>query len=310
MRTLLGLLLLTGAILFFFACGGESATSTKAPDEPSASSSTTETSTDSPTTNERAFNWIISETGFNGLSSGLRFSELSDELELGIVEMGEGDFEVHFIPGPDGDPIGYILPHPWDESLTGTVVFRSSEVRTPAGITVGNTYGDLRQLLPDIEVHGSEIEGHTYAEDGELLYRLDSYNWAYDLTGIDIDPTTQILEINIPWQVLEGRQPPGMSENLWKLQGDWQSTEDPNSRMSFVGQQKVETYAGIPDARTESNIQLGADCLNGENPVSEEDTYISEPESGLCWAILTLTDNELELAFMGRGNRLKYRKVE
>lgn len=300
-------LLLIGASLLLFACGNKQ-TSTDNPTSDAASS--TAPSSESSATAEQDFDWTISEKSFNGLRSGLPFSELSDAIEAGIVEMGEGDFEVHFIPGPDGDPIGYILPHPWDESLTGTMVFRSSEVRTPAGVSVGSTYGELRQSLPELEVHGSEIEGHTFAEDGELSYRLDSYNWAYDLTGIDIDPATQILEINIPFQVLEGRRPPGMSEKLWKLQGNWQSIEDPNSRISFVGQQKVETYAGIPDARTESTIHLGADCLNGENPLSEEDTYISEPESDLCWAIVRLTDEELELAFMGRGNTLKYRKLE
>ena len=310
MRTTITYLLPLLLFTLFTACGTDQATSTTEGTEETEADPTTDLLQESEPAGEEHFKWIISEADFNGLKSGLPFTELGDQIEPGVVEMGEGDFEVHFIPGPDGQPIGYILPHPWDESLTGTMVFRSSQVKTSAGVGVGDTYGDLLRTMPDIEVHGSEIEGYTYAEADGIGYRLDSYNWVYDLTGIEIDPATQILEVNVYFQLLEDRQPPGMSANLFKLQGRWQSVDDPNSIVTYLGDQKMEVYEGVANSLTESTIEIGANCLNGENPVAEDDTYISDIESGLCWAIIKLTEDELELAFMGRGNTLKYKRLE
>lgn len=73
----------------------------------------------------------------------------------------------------------------------------SVDAITEDGIKVGDSLQDLKTAVPSIEVHGSEIEGRTYATFNSISYRLDSSNFSYDLDIETIPSDTKILEIVI-----------------------------------------------------------------------------------------------------------------
>ena len=67
------------------------------------------------------------------------------------------------------------------------------------------------------------------------------------------------------------------------------------------------------DERDSQAYVLSNKCLNEsdkENGIHiENDKYITCKESGMCWYIENINMQSLILRFMGRGNTIKYKKV-
>ncbi len=140
---------------------------------------------------------LITQTSFRGISVGDKITSLGNFIEKDQLKTGEGDFAIYRIKDFHNKPAGYFLPDPNDDSLVGDIIIETSLAETKEGIRVGNTFGVLKQKLTPLEVHGSEIEGRTYANHNGLSYRLNIAMFSYQINIKKIPTSTKILEIII-----------------------------------------------------------------------------------------------------------------
>ncbi|WP_375562574.1 hypothetical protein ACE193_08520 [Bernardetia sp. OM2101] len=138
---------------------------------------------------------IIYEKSFLGLSSGMKITDYKGTLEKGLLQTGEGDFDIFNVKDKDGNIVAYFDPF---EGKVGTITVTSELAKTEDGIKIGDTFGTLLEKYPNLKVFGSEIEGYTQAiVNDELGYRLDEQHYNYELKTSDIKKDTKIIEITI-----------------------------------------------------------------------------------------------------------------
>ena len=187
-------LVLVSLALLLAACG-ETAPKNPNPDTAIAVEEPTPVNTNAESSPQNQY--VIKGDGFYGLLSGVPFVERAERLEKGVLSDGEGDFEVYYIKGVEGERIGYILPHSQDEKLIGSITITTPIAKTEDGIGIGSTFAELRAQTPDIQVYGSEIESRTHAVRGREMFLLDMYETTYELEEDKIEPNTVIKQITI-----------------------------------------------------------------------------------------------------------------
>lgn len=101
--------------------------------------------------------------------------------------------------------------------------------------------------------------------------------------------------------------------NFDLLQGKWQSIGDSTNYLIFEGNHRKEIAGGMQEW-VESEFIFSDRCANKSDKMKgikpEEDSFISDLEDDLCWYILYLSEDNLSLSYMARGNTLDYRRVE
>ncbi len=181
--------------LFLFACGGGKADLETTQDTPDAEPAP-QTMTDEEIVATAEENpYLISNGTFLGMAPGDDLTAFADGLRAGVLQTGEGDFDVFYLDGAEGNELGYLMPDPRDEATIGNIYVTSPDVVTEQGVRVGMSLAELEQRLGELEVHGSEIEGYTYAEKDGLAYRLDANIYTYEVDRAALKPETQVLEI-------------------------------------------------------------------------------------------------------------------
>jgi hypothetical protein len=140
----------------------------------------------------------IEPTGFRGIKIGDVISKLSsDFVKKTTMKTGEGSFTAYAITDFDNNPAGYFMPDPNNKLLVGDITVETVMASTDKGIKVGDTFKDLLKAYPNIEVHGSESEGRTYATAGKISFRLNKPNFTYEVDKAKIPATTKITQIVI-----------------------------------------------------------------------------------------------------------------
>lgn len=178
------------------ACSNENDNNNKQPSKKDEKVQPTENKTVEETVPTRA-QLTITSTSFRGISVGDNISQHTDYIQKETLQTGEGDFEVYRIKDFNNHPVGYLIPDPTDVTLVGDITIESPTANTAQGIKVGSTFEELSKAIPNIPVHGSEIEGRTYAIDNNLAYRLNAAHFSYEIDPSKIAPTTKITEISI-----------------------------------------------------------------------------------------------------------------
>lgn len=187
-------------LLFLVACGQPPADNTTAEAEVEQEMTETQESKQENTTIDEAGEedpYLVSNGFFLGMHPGLPIVDFAGGLRKGSLATGEGDFEVYYIDGAEGNELGYLMPDPQDEDMIGNIFITSPDVVTELGARVGLSFAELQKRLGPLEVHGSEIEGRTHASKDGVWYRLNTVNFSYELDPAAIDPTTKVTEIVI-----------------------------------------------------------------------------------------------------------------
>jgi hypothetical protein len=142
---------------------------------------------------------LISSTAFRGIQVGDAISKhnTTDYVKKTKMKTGEGTFEVYQIRDFENNPAGYFMADPNNKLLVGDITVETPKASTEKGIKLGSTFKDLLAAYPKIEVHGSEIEGRTYASVNNISYRLDENIFTYEVDQKKIKSTTKITEITI-----------------------------------------------------------------------------------------------------------------
>lgn len=117
----------------------------------------------------------------------------------GIVENGEGSFEVYKILDDDGEELANIYCIENDElvEVPQSIQITSNRIATPEGIRVGDVYEKLQATYRDFTVTGSEIEGWTYARIGDVYIRLSAYNPAPPAVSVAPDDQVVFIEFDL-----------------------------------------------------------------------------------------------------------------
>ena len=146
-------------------------------------------------------NLLIEPNQFYGIKLQDAFLELQKKypgrLAKGIKKTGEGSFQIYTVNGADGSLLAHIYPDQKDQKLVGQIEIVSPNAKTRNGLKIGNTFKDLENKEGEVEVHGSEIEGRTYAGKDGIYYRLAMNHFFYGLDKSSIKPDVKIIEIVI-----------------------------------------------------------------------------------------------------------------
>lgn len=93
------------------------------------------------------------------------------------------------------------------------------------------------------------------------------------------------------------------------MQGSWVSTDDPNSVIDIYGSERTSVYAG---ETLDVAVMTWADaCPDQEpfGPVVYARMMGSDPMDVQCYAIIDVTEDRMELSYVGRGNTLAYTRL-
>lgn len=100
--------------------------------------------------------------------------------------------------------------------------------------------------------------------------------------------------------------------NLFLLQGKWRSLDDAGVYIEFEGNTRTE-YTENTKEKIIHYFDISDQCNNdtkgNTNTINVPDKYISFNDIDMCYYIIKITPKELELSYVGRGNTLKYKKV-
>ena len=139
----------------------------------------------------------ITEIGFRGIQVGDAIANHGAYTKKTKLKTGEGSFDVYEIRDFENNPAGYFEPDPKNKLLVGDITVESPKATTNEGLKIGDSFQALSKIFPLAEVHGSEVEGRTYAHTGKIAYRLDMPNFKYDVDKAKIPAATKITQIII-----------------------------------------------------------------------------------------------------------------
>lgn len=104
---------------------------------------------------------------------------------------------------------------------------------------------------------------------------------------------------------------PEEATNPYKRQliGEWQSADDPNDWLKFTEDQRLDYYIGSKDLATNPYV-LDYNCDGTAPPPTdgEAPAYIRLTDDDMCWYIIKVDEETLELSYVGRGNTLTYKR--
>jgi len=101
------------------------------------------------------------------------------------------------------------------------------------------------------------------------------------------------------------------SKNFKLLQGTWQSLDDPKSKILFEGNLKIDIYDDIVSGE-KYQFTVADKCTNTSAKAkrTEKDRYLVISEFDQCFYISKLENDTLGLSLLGRGNTLRFRRIE
>lgn len=139
--------------------------------------------------------YLLSNGYFLGMTPGGSLIDYKDGLRTGQIRTGEGEFDVLFIDGAEGDELGYVYSMESDDPTIDQITITSPKVVTEKGVRVGLSFDELQQRLGPLEVSASEIESRVYARKDGITYRLDTNGAPGKTTAADIDGDVEVMQI-------------------------------------------------------------------------------------------------------------------
>jgi hypothetical protein len=94
------------------------------------------------------------------------------------------------------------------------------------------------------------------------------------------------------------------------LQGKWQSTEDSLSVIEIREHQYIDYYDGKRLGTAAFILDRTCPGASGAGHPGDNEKFLVEPEEDMCWAVVSVDAESLELSYTARGNSLNYRKLK
>ncbi|WP_053981930.1 hypothetical protein [Marinagarivorans algicola] len=140
---------------------------------------------------------FIENDGILGFKIGATIDVESKNLKKSVQENGEGDFEGYLLLDNSGEEIGFVFADHKHKNIIKMIEINSPKYTTKEGITIGTTYQEFKAMYPHSIAHGSEIEGRTHSQVGNILYQWDVYFGHYNIDQSKIKPSAKIIRMMI-----------------------------------------------------------------------------------------------------------------
>ncbi len=101
---------------------------------------------------------------------------------------------------------------------------------------------------------------------------------------------------------------PASLQELNSFQGIWRSTTDPKSELIITGDVKHDRYDGA--ILGSNTIAIRETCERKGRVQTLKGAYLVEPDTDFCWHILSISEQEIILSYVRRGNILTYRRIQ
>ncbi|MEL6918565.1 MAG: hypothetical protein AAFO99_12635 [Bacteroidota bacterium] len=134
----------------------------------------------------------VENNSYFGIPVGALINDHQDVLKSGELKTGEGVFDVHYIIHKV-DTLGYVFGN----DIVESICIWDSRSSTNNGIGIGTTFAELKDILKQPNVHGSEVESRVYVFNENHRYRLNYYSMEYNLDYTKIPDTVVVEEIII-----------------------------------------------------------------------------------------------------------------
>jgi len=99
-----------------------------------------------------------------------------------------------------------------------------------------------------------------------------------------------------------------LDDLLRQMQGGWYSQDDPNSQITVLGAERVDTYDVQEMGSAYLRVQDRCNDYQNAGPY----LIAREPETGTtdCYVIDYIDTREMTLMYLPRGNFLTYRRLD
>lgn len=94
------------------------------------------------------------------------------------------------------------------------------------------------------------------------------------------------------------------------LQGKWQSTEDEKDVIELKGHRYIDYYDGLPLDTTSFILVQACSSRLSAGRTGDNERYLVQPSEDMCWEVVGVDEESLELSYTARGNSLNYRKLK
>lgn len=95
-----------------------------------------------------------------------------------------------------------------------------------------------------------------------------------------------------------------------RLQGKWQSTTDARSVIEIKQHQYIDYYDGKRLDAATFILDRACSGAAGAGHPGDNEKYLVEPREDMCWEIVGVNEEGLELSYTARGNTLNYRRIK
>ncbi len=134
----------------------------------------------------------IENDSYFGVAVGSKISDNPNTLRPGELRTGEGAFNVHYMIHKV-DTLGYV----YGDDIIESIHIWDSRGSTNNGIRVGTTFAELKNILQEPKVHGSEMEARVHVFNENHMYRLNYHSMEYNLDFSEIPDSVVVKEIII-----------------------------------------------------------------------------------------------------------------
>ncbi len=127
------------------------------------------------------------------------------------------------------------------------------------------------------------------------------------LAGCNTAPPASDAAGGVP-QPQAGAEPAAPGTEAAKLDGDWQSLDDPKNVVKIKGDTFTSVYDG--KAVDTQKIRYVRDCEGKAQAKTSEFFLLVSAESEQCYRLLAVTADRLSYSYEESGNTLSYKRVK
>lgn len=94
------------------------------------------------------------------------------------------------------------------------------------------------------------------------------------------------------------------------LQGKWQSADDEQYVLELKGHRYLDYYGGKLSDSTEFILDKACPSAPEAGHPGDNERYLIQPKEDMCWEIVGVDEEILELIYTSRGNTLSFKRIK
>ncbi|UOQ68739.1 hypothetical protein [Hymenobacter volaticus] len=105
-------------------------------------------------------------------------------------------------------------------------------------------------------------------------------------------------------------QPGAATKTIYQLlQGKWRSAGDDQYVLELKGHRYLDYYGGKLSDSTEFILDKACPSAPEAGHPGDNERYLVQPKEDMCWEIVGVDEESLELIYTSRGNTLSFKRI-